>query len=116
MSRAPETVFYRVTFASVASLDQFGDFVKPLFPNIQIYFSEYKLVRETAKGWWISHSGYDNGKFWVSKTARKRYAYPSKDEALSAFIKRQERRVSILNAHVTKCNIAISIAQELLSK
>jgi hypothetical protein len=52
---------------------------------------------------------------WVSKTAKKRYAYPTKDEALTNFIKRNERRVKILSRQVTVCKMSIAEATRMLS-
>lgn len=48
---------------------------------------EYELVRETPKGYWIKVFMQEH---WISKTARKRYAYPTKEEALEGFIQRKK--------------------------
>ncbi len=107
--------FYRATFRIIGHLDQFGEYIKPIFPDIQICFSTYHLVRETEKGHWISLSGFDYGKIWVSKTSKKRYAYPTKKEAIVGFIKRQERCIEIMSSRIKNASIAISKASELIT-
>jgi hypothetical protein len=72
---------------------------------------EYKffLLRETKCGYWIipdyiHKNGYMSEKYkkWVSKTSRKRYAYPSKEGAKENFIARKKRECLIL-MHRLKC-------------
>lgn len=43
---------------------------------------EFYVMSETPKGWWIN---VDGKKTWISKTAKKRYAYPTREEALESF-------------------------------
>ena len=65
--------------------------------HTDLYFDTYVLHKETPKGYWIKLGGDPNhpslsGKpLWISKTSVKRYAYPTKKEALFAFIKRKKR-------------------------
>lgn len=99
---------------NVGHVDQHGEFVKSVFPDVRLYFESLVLLRETKKGYWISASGFEYGKIWVSKTAKKRYAYPSKKEALTSFIKRKERQLLILNAQANICEIAKSKALQLI--
>ena len=47
-------------------------------------------MKETPKGYWIE------GNKWISNYARKRSAYPTKEEAWESFKCRKERQVSIL--------------------
>ncbi|NTU49579.1 MAG: hypothetical protein HGA87_01550 [Desulfobulbaceae bacterium] len=67
-----------------------GDFL-----SVGMRCEEYRLIRETPKGYWIEDE-WSIDKRWVSKTARKRYAYPTKAEALDSFIARKRRQISIL--------------------
>ena len=52
-----------------------------------------------------------NWKKWVSKTSRKRFAYPTKEEALENYIKRTEKRLKILEWQVEECKIGIMLAK-----
>jgi len=79
--------------------------------------TSFRLFSETAKGYWIGY-GFDNGhsfswKKWVSKTARKRYAYPTKEEALNNYVKRTERRIKILQAQIESCYKGLSEVKHL---
>ena len=50
---------------------------------------------------------------WVSKTAKKRYAYPTKEEALINYIKRTEKRIRILKANLGDCEYGLKLAKIL---
>jgi hypothetical protein len=71
-------------------------------PKIEL--STFKMIKETPCGWWIlqhwDSEWYvpNENKRWVSKTARKRYAYPTKKEAMTSFEARKIRHLSILKA------------------
>lgn len=106
-------VFYRYDAVEYASLGRDGDFEPSKFPNPKVELSEFSLLKETPKGCWICYGkqdGISGFKRWVSKTSKKRYAYPTKQEALHSFIKRNERRAKILGRQLDTCNISISIA------
>jgi len=77
----------------------------------------YLLHKETPKGYWIGYGAlntWHGESKWVSKTSKKRFAYPTKAEALNSFIKRTEKRVKILEDQVGICNIGLAKAKKLL--
>jgi hypothetical protein len=111
--------FYRYEAVEYASIGYDGEYESPKFPNPKVELREFNLWKETPKGYWI---GYGNANWtgklkgfghWVSKTTRKRFAYPTKKEALENFIKRNERRVKILSRQLETCEISISIAKRI---
>lgn len=107
-----EMKFYRYDWVEYASFND-DDIYQSHFPNPTIYINEYNLVRETEKGYWISYGFYTGGKLrsharWISKVSRKKYAYPTKEEAKFNFIKRQEKRIRILEHQLSCCKIALS--------
>lgn len=53
----------------------------------------YLLQRETECGFWISDGILDK---WILKKSKKRFAYPTKNEAKINFIKRKEKYIKIL--------------------
>jgi hypothetical protein len=82
-------VLYRYDDHQVASFeDEIG--------RTAIYLSEHQVEKETPKGYWIG----SYGKIWVSKTAKKRYAYPTKDEAWKSFQARKQRQIKLLSARL----------------
>jgi hypothetical protein len=83
------------------------------------------LVRETPCGYWISPNRHYNEqdedkwfmaftdrKRWVSKTSIKRYAYPTKQEAMANFKARKRRQIDILEYRLNRAKIALQRACE----
>ena len=113
--------FYRYEAHEYAALDYDGEFTSSLFSNPKLSLYTYNLHKETPKGYWIGYGHPDNGysqgdSRWVSKTAKKRYAYPTKEEALINFIKRTERRVEILSRQINVCKITLKYAEAFKKK
>lgn len=90
----------------------------------QIVLITLYLVRETPCGYWISRRRHYNEKDeskwflgvydkkrWVSKTSRKRYAYPTKEEAQTSYTFRKIREVEICEARLSKAKIMLNKAQ-----
>ena len=109
--------FYRYEAREYASLDMDGDYVSSPIPNPKLELREYRLIKETPKGYWIGFEGFhsDVWKKWVSKTSRRRFAYPTNEEALENYIKRTQRRIKILERQAWTCEIALGQA-EILQK
>lgn len=105
-SPLPNIKFYRYKAVQYAALSDDGDFSYPKFPNPELVLEEYNLFKETPKGYWIGYGSIKPGHLrdnahWVSKTARKRFAYPSKKEALIGFIKKKEKQIKLLQYQLT---------------
>lgn len=111
--------FYRYKSVEYASLGNDGDYNIPTIPCPKIEIEIYNLWSETPKGYWIGHGlpnllhGY---KIWISKTSKKRYAYPTKKEALDNFIKRNEKRIKILNHQLMISEINVAKAIKIMEK
>lgn len=71
---------------------------------------EYIIVKETPCGYWINHSMFCSAKRWTSKTGKKRFAYPTKADALDNFICRRTRQIEILTEKINTANSALHIA------
>ena len=76
-----------------------------------IILVKFYLIKKTPKGYWIS-SEFQK-KRWINKTAKKRYAYPTKKKALNNFIKRKEQQKSILFYQLEQAKQALSQAKRL---
>jgi hypothetical protein len=117
-----EIQFYRYEAREYsAGTDEFGDPIHKIVPDPKVSLMTFNLHKETPKGYWIGHGFHcpDNLRAnarWVSKTGRKRYAYPTKEEALESFIKRKEKQVKILKHQTWSAEIALKLAQELKIK
>ena len=82
-----------------------------LYSNIgvRVDLLEFYLIKETAKGYWIKHQWdvKEEYKRWVSKNGKKRFAYPTKEEALYNFKKRKERQIKILQSLLNNTKMAL---------
>ena len=111
--------FYRYEIREYASMDFDGDYVASHIPNPTVELRRYSKLRETPKGYWIGFGGgfrQLSWKKWVSKTSLRRYAYPSKEEAMQNFIKRTEKRSRILKRQALCCDIALGQAEVIRAK
>ena len=106
--------FYRIQTQIEGSY--YGD-CDLLSSDVRIVFLTFIMLKETEKGYWISLSPNDSSKdgHWVSKTSKKKYAYPSKEEAMNDFINRTKKRISILEEQTSNCKIALSKAEIIKS-
>lgn len=113
--------FYRYEAVQYASIGIDDEYRASTIPNPKLECYEYNLFKETEKGYWIGYGNFIPDKLrsnahWVSKTAKKRYAYPTKKEALIGYIKRTERRIGILKFQLDSCISALSIAGRKLDQ
>lgn len=117
--------FYRYEAIQYASKDADGEYCSPIFPSASLVCNRYDLIKETPKGYWIGFRSLRTDtdslskhywKKWVSKTSRKRFAYPTKEEALVNYIKRTEKRIKILKNQILSSNLALGIAEGKLKK
>jgi len=110
-------IFYRYKYVQYAVKDMDGEFMNSPFPNPAMILEKYNLIKETPKGYWIAYGGGPNcligDKQWISKTSRKRFAYPTKKEAMTNFVKRTESRIKILEKQVLTCKMALSAAKRI---
>lgn len=85
--------------------------------RINLICEEFVLVSETLKGWWIIQK--DNPyriykKRWISKTSKKRHAYPTQKEALNNYIIRTKRRIGYLINSTENANKGLKKAKKLM--
>lgn len=92
--------FYRYT----DSHDGFG---------IHVNLSIYVLLRETPKGYWIvpKYCAYEKFKRFILKRSKKRFAYPTKKEALQNFKLRKQSQIWWGNHHLERATAALSRAE-----
>lgn len=91
---------------------------KATVDGIRVILKQYELVNETPKGYWITYSWDHRNEFkrWVSKDGKKRFAYPSKEEAMINFTKRKEMQISILSARLRDAKIALAKAKRMYER
>ena len=75
--------------------------------GIRVDRRKFKVLKETPCGYWIQiYEGFDDRQ-WVSKVAKKRYAYPVLDDAITAFKARKRRQIEILQAQMAQAKAAL---------
>ncbi len=91
------------------SLDEFENPRGRAHSTIELI--EFEVLKVTAKGAWITRAPtktlfgvfrFHAEKRFVNLSAHKRYALPSKAEAITSFIARKERQASILEARAAQ--------------
>mgnify|MGYP001002078256 CR=1 FL=1 len=104
--------YYRYEIVQYADHDIDWELTSPEFPNPTIVCREYNLIKKTPKGFWI---GMGDIKFkWIPSQSKRKFAYPTKKEALNDFISRTEKRMKILSWQLKLCEICWSRAKLLL--
>lgn len=67
----------------------------------------FRIIRTTPKGVWINYGCTEK---FVKLDARKRFACPTKEEALESFLARKQRQKRILSSQLQNVVSAIHIA------
>lgn len=110
-----------------APTDEYGDPIRG-GGSTTLELIEFNVVRFTPKGAWISHpwlfepsyredgSYKAPGKRFQLRICRKRFACPTKKEALESLIARKTRQISIWQAQINQKEKAIQAANRLLGK
>ena len=71
-----------------------------------LWLDKFYLEKETSKGYWIVSENpdsiykHEHAIKWVSKRSKKRFAYPTKKEALNNFIARKYREIKIYEQRI----------------
>lgn len=76
-----------------------------------IEVEEIAIVKHTPRGYWVLPR-YSDKKRWVSKFSTKRFAYPTKKEALKSLLHRKKKQIKILKNQIA---IAESTIRQLES-
>lgn len=99
------THLYRYTDQPYGELDEYENVT---CISIKVRLDTYTVIRETPCGHHIV--GYGE-KRWVNKSSKKRYAYPTRDEAWTAFKARKRRQVAILTINLKLAQQALNLTQ-----
>lgn len=76
---------------------------------------QFRTVSETPCGYWITDLNNGYGRFskrWVSKTTRKRFAYPTIEEAKNSYIIRKRRQQEYLESLLEKTKAMLTYMDE----
>lgn len=106
---APREYWYRYDdVAYAAPVDEYGN--PRGVGRIEVRLSEFLVLKVTLHGVWLDYiTGTAKGRF-VLRTANKRFACPTKEEALVSYIARKNRQIAILTAQLRRANRGRAIA------
>ena len=104
---------------------QVGDILYRIFDRacssrVTLHFVEYGVTKLTPHGAWIEATDImslvymKNPKRWINTTAFRRFAWPTKHEALQSFVRRKKCQQAILKAKLERANEAEQKALKLL--
>lgn len=112
-----ERVLYR--YEDVAVSTGYDEWGYSSGSRVELYLREYPVLRETPKGVWISlscgefHALGDQCERFVLLGARRRFACPTREEALDSFLARKRRQLSIHKARIRHVESAIAAAEDV---
>jgi len=69
----------------------------------------YRVLKETPCGAWLEDGCCINGRRFVLRDARKRYACPTLDEAVASFRARKKQQLRILTNRVRRVHEALGL-------
>ena len=77
--------------------------------RVSVSIHGYPIVSHTKCGYWVDIYGH---KKWVSNSSKKRFAYPTKAEAIKSFRARKNRQIVILKAQIEHCEAALELPEK----
>jgi len=102
---------------------KFYRYEESLFVEDQVKVIErlFVSIKETIHGFCIIRefnyrTGIPSRPRWISKTSRKRYAYPTKNEALMSFLARKRMQICTLENQILRASTARVIASTMLKE
>lgn len=107
---------YQEQIQNAGYMDEFDFFHMASYDNVSLKLEEWDVVKETPKGYWIRQNiepFWASDDMWVSKTSRKRFAYPTKEEALESFLIRKRKYLGHLERNLTNTKRLIQLAENL---
>lgn len=101
-------VWYRMNDCRYSVADEWGDHA---YTQMRVEMREYPVLRHTPKGVWLDDYS-ERGRF-VLRDARRRWACPTREDAVESFLARKRRQAGILNARLEMVRSAIAHAEAL---
>jgi len=83
--------------------------VLPGFPKVDVVLLSFNVVKTTPGGFWIM---VGNTRKWVSNNCRKRFAYPTLEDAMQNYQKRTDKYRRILSYRIKVLERALKLAEE----
>lgn len=110
----PEKIYRYDEIRCSLGVDQFDN----PYPGykLELFLSEYDVVKRTPKGVWIGTECLSGQKPRLEKfillTAYKKWGCLTKEEALESFKARKKKQIKMLNAQLAQAQKALQLAEE----
>lgn len=98
--------WYRYEDRRYGSFDEFGS---RTYVYVRVEERTYEVAKVTPKGVWLDF-GWQRR--FVRHDARKKFAAPTREEAMASFLARKERHARILRAQLEQVEDALAIARK----
>lgn len=98
-----EKIFYR-----------FEERKNPATEEIEVELLEFKIYKETKKGYWVFCEDVSNQMFVPKSSSRKNFAFETKEDALNVFLFVKNRQLENLKEKMFILENAINVAKNLL--
>ena len=81
--------------------------------HVGVWLQTFQVVKETPCGYWFAYSEATPRELWrwTSKTARRRFCYPTKEEAWNSYRIRKRKRVDHLQRDLNKTKQILSFVE-----
>ena len=93
--------------------------------DVRVMERKFKLRKETPCGYWLEQDDYFRGHLtleedlplcWVSKTARKRFAYPTRALAIESFVARKRQQIRYMHIKKQRAELAYDAGLKMLDE
>lgn len=84
-----------------------------LEPFVEVVERSYPVAKRTPCGVWLG-TGRGTKRFALNQ-ARKRFAYPTVEEALTSFLARKRSQINIVEGQLKRARRALAIAEAIAS-
>lgn len=75
-----------------------------------VHMHSFRVIKETPCGVWLDSFG---GRRFVLRDARKRFACPTKEDALASFRARKEKQLRILKKRIRHVERCLTLVREV---
>ena len=86
-------------------------YINDLSDTVYLWLDEYPVVKKTPKGAWIHPYGYQKPKF-ILDNSKKKWAYPSKEEAYIYFRRRTEKHYLLVERQLKEIKTKLDLTPE----
>lgn len=79
--------------------------------RVSVKLMEFPFQRKTPKGTWVGYNDVPYQRWFVRDKAVKKFAHPTKELAMEAFVKRKDRQRAILRSQLDRASKAADIGR-----